>query len=29
MNIMGKMNDIYDVSAELADDFGEIGTKER
>ncbi len=26
---MGKMNDIYDVSAELAEEFGEIGTKER
>jgi DNA-binding XRE family transcriptional regulator len=29
MNIMSKKNEIYDVSAELAKEFGEIGTLER
>jgi hypothetical protein len=26
---MSKNNEIYDVSAELAKEFGEVGTKER
>ena len=29
MNIMSKNDEIYDVSAELAREFGEIGTPER
>jgi DNA-binding XRE family transcriptional regulator len=29
MNIMSKKNEIYDVSAELADKFGKIGSKAR
>lgn len=29
MNIMNKNKEIYDVSAELAKEFGEIGTPER
>ena len=29
MNIMSKNDEIYDVSAELAREFGEVGTPER
>jgi hypothetical protein len=29
MNILGKKNEIYDVSAELVREFGEVGTKKQ